>query len=284
MKQLLPIDPLATGARKRKTIAFWSCCLFFLVWRTFNHLLPCQLQNPPIVWVGNSLAGALYKYYGLYHGLVGSAVGSALFTGLLFASTVAALLRPLHRVPAYLGAASWTLYAILSSAHLGHNAHLLAVPVVFSLVFLPRKNAAFHLLWEGMRYYVCFVYASSLYWKLLKGAAFQSDFGLFSFRANLADYLLLNPETLRAHCYYFFLQHPLLLNAGAKLVFLMQGAFAIGFFTRKYDRFLLLFSLLIPVTTFLFADTLFLESSCAALVFFGEKYWRKGYGAEFDEG
>lgn len=273
MQNLVP--ETASTTRSLKTSVVMSLYLLVLLWRGCAHLLPFQLQNPPIVWVGNNLAGALYKYYGIYRWVVSSPMGAGLLTFLLFASALVAAVRPLNRLVAYLFAACFTLYAVLFSAHLGHNAHLIAMLVVFTLVFLPRRDASFNLLWEGMRYYICWLYAAALYWKILKGAAFQPAFGLLSFRSNLSEYLLLNPETARAHLYYFFLQRPVLLNIGAKIVFLMEGLFVIGFFTKKCDLFLLALSVLIPISTFLFADTLFFESLPASLVFIPEKYWQK---------
>ncbi len=274
MNPRLPDLP-AGRIRSLKTSVVMSLCLLVLLWRAYNHLLAFQLDNPPLIWVGNNLAGALYKYYGVYRWLVVSQTGAFLFTCLLLGAALAAIVRPLSRSSAFLFAASLTIYTVLSSAHMGHNAHFLSMLVVFSLVFLPRSHVSFGLLWEGMRYYVCWLYVSAIYWRVLKGGAFQPDFGLLIFKGNLVDYLLLNSETPRAHLSYFFLQHPALLRIGAKIVFLVEGLFAVGFFTKKYDLLLLAFSLFIPVCTFLFADTFFFESLPASLVFVPESCWHR---------
>ena len=252
-----------------------SCCLFFLCWRGWSGLLPHQLQQPVLTNFHYDLAMWVYKLSGLAYIVGQDPISSKIFTCTLFTTGILSFVFPLQRrftVP-------FTLFFFLLSLNfnffLTHNSHYLAGFVWMLFVLWPTKDEHFAALWDGLRYFACWIYGIAFVWKLVHGAFFQWDAGLLSARENMAGYLYQNPATITANLYYWMMDNPVTLNLGHKIVCLLEGAFIIGFFTKKFDKKLIVFMLLIHISTFLFADVFFLELMILALTFLPVGFWKK---------
>lgn len=248
-------------------------CLLFLALRGLCGLLPHQLQQPVLTSFHYDLTMWVYKLSGLSHLVAQDPATSRLFTALLFVSGGFAFWFPLQRrfiVPFTL---LFLLTAINFNFYLTHNSHYLAGAVWLLFTFWPKKDESFNLLWEGLRYYTCWIYGVAFIWKVVYGAFFQWDAGVLSCRENLAGYLYQNPETGTAHFYYYMLGHPVWLNLGHKLVCLAEGTFLLGFFTKRFDRLLIALMFLIHISTYLFADVFFAELMILAFTLVPSKTW-----------
>jgi hypothetical protein len=62
-----------------------------------------------------------------------------------------------------------------------------------------------------------------------------------------------------AGLYRWLLQQPAMVNGAYIAGMIIEGLFIIGFFTRKYDKLLLIFSILLPFGFWLTADAYFFE-------------------------
>jgi uncharacterized membrane protein len=139
--------------------------------------------------------------------------------------------------------------------------------------FFGRRNGSWLLLWKGMRYYVCYLYTIALYgisyWKI----------------AFFWNQVLIQPSTISgipvslspvASCCRVPMVYgaPYLLNAGFTLVSLLEGALLIGFFTRKWDRLLILLIFFIHASTYLFSDVFFAEFLVASFFFLKMRIWK----------
>jgi hypothetical protein len=240
----------------RTTLLYY---LVFLVWRGFSHLLPAHLLHPAITKMHYDVSFWLFRLSGLSNILVQDEVGATIFTAAVIVLCILSVVFPLKRMFVIPFTATYFLLAIAFNIYLCHSAHYLGGMVWLSLAFWARTDENFDLLWEGMRYYSCWVYASAFAWKMLNGAFFQWDAGMLTFKENLAGYLYQNPATSMAGIYYYFLQHPVLVNIGHKFVFFAEGTFIAGFFTKKYDALLILCALLIFTSIYFFSDVFFAE-------------------------
>lgn len=59
--------------------------------------------------------------------------------------------------------------------------------------------------------------------------------------------------------YTVFFNNPEFLNIGAKIIIFLEAIFIIGFFTKKYDNWLIASLIIIHIFTYLFVDALFIE-------------------------
>jgi hypothetical protein len=250
--------------------------LLFLAWRGFEGILPGQFHDPAIFRLDFDFAYWLLKLSGISNAIVaGGAVGTG-FNIALLAVGVLLCIFPRKRVLAALYALLYLLSAIVFNIYIGHGTNYQAGFAVILIAFCAGTDDDFSLWWRTMRYYSCFIYTVCFCWKVAHGAFFNWDHGIASMENNLAEYLTHYPDTAMSHIYYWFLQHPFLVNFGDKIVFLAEGVFAIGFFTRRYDRWLIASACFIFISIYLFADVFFIEL-LFALVFtlLSVKDWEK---------
>ena len=78
-------------------------------------------------------------------------------------------------------------------------------------------------------------------------------------KKNQAAYLYLEPDTMLAGLYRWLLLQPALVNGAYIAGVIIEGLFIIGFFTRKYDKYLLILSILLPAGFWFTADAYFFE-------------------------
>lgn len=247
----------------------------FYMYRYYAHLLPHQLIGAPLTKILYYPEFHAYRWLGLDDLLIQSPIGSAVYSIVLVLIPVLLLWRPRHRILSILFIISLLLYHTTQGVHMTHAVHFLVGIVLVSAIFLARRPSVFDVIWEGIRYGVCILYGSAFIWKFLHGAFFQIDFGTAAFKSNLATYLYLYPESNMTLLYRFFLQYPVLLNIGTYLSFLIEGAFIIGFFTKRFDIYLIIFILFLHHALYLFVDTLFVEWYILVLPFIPLSLWSR---------
>ncbi len=254
-----------------------AACLFFLIWRGVNHLLPFQLLAPPIYHVGYDFTYWLFMWLRLDQWLVISQPGSFIFTAAIFLSLVLLFAFPKNRVIAVLAAVIFFLYCTAFNIFLGHSLHYQVGFVILFFTFCSGRRQ-FDLWWQTARYFACFAFFTAFAWKMVYGGIFQWDGGELSAKQNLAAYLYHYPDTAMAHFYYWVFQHPFWINLGHKVVILAEGVFLVGFFTKKLDRLLLWLLCFIVISIYLFADVFFFELLILTLPFVRPAGWHKLQG------
>ena len=252
-----------------------GACLFFLAWRGISGILPAQLQRPVLTSFHYDLAMWFYKLSGLAYLIAQNHVTASLFTGLLFTSGILAFIFPLQRRFTIPFTLLFFLLALNFNFYLTHNSHYLAGALWLLFALWPRKDEHFAWLWDGLRYYTCWVYAAAFIWKIIHGSFFQWDAGMISSRENLIGYLYQNPDTITAHFYYWMFDHPALVNIGHKIVCCAEGLFLLGFFTRRFDKMLIGCIIFIHLSTYLFADVFFAELMMLAFTLISVPCWQK---------
>lgn len=255
---------------KRVVIAF---ILLVLLYRWYAGLLPYQVQGAEMMRVQYYALLHFYKFTGLNDVLLVSKWGTYLYTVALFAVPVLCFRYTKSLV------LNWSMYLLIilyyvsQSAALAFSAHYWVGIIVCATIFLTVNERKFSFIWVGIRYWVCIMYLSAFLWKLIHGAIFQYEFGEAVFKNNLATYMYLYPDSWMTSLYSFCLRYPFILNIGTMVCFLIEGLFLIGLFTRKYDRFFILFILLLHHLLYLFVDTLFVEWYILVLPFLGLRFW-----------
>lgn len=251
-------------------------CLLCLLLRAYAHTLPAQLSFPVITKAGYNITHMLYNVSGLGTLLTQNHLVSLLFSLLLFATVSLLIIVPRKTGLALAFCILLLLLVVTTNVYVTFNQHYLFLLWIATLPFCFRSDATFGLLWEGARYYACWVYGSTFILKLINGAMWQWDYGLMTMKEQVAEYIFLNPDATLTACYTWLIQHGALLNIGQKLVFLAEGVFLLGFFTRKYDRLLIFSGIFIFISTTLFANVFFIEQlGILILVFLSPAQWDK---------
>jgi hypothetical protein len=127
----------------------------------------------------------------------------------------------------------YTLYPTNSIE--AHTAWLL-----FPVAFLVSNPKTFRLLIEGLRYFFLFFFVSAGVWKIVNGGLFYPDqmSGVLLFQH--ADLLSSSPGYWQTGMIEWLIDHP---QAGYLLYVLsavMELLFLVGFFTKKYDKLLII--------------------------------------------
>lgn len=249
--------------------------LLILIWRGYSCILPFQLENPPLTNVEYDLSFWVFKLSNLSGILVGSRAGSIIFSTCIILNCLACILYPLNRLLLISFSFLFLLFGITFNVYLTHSSHVLGGALIISIPFWASRDKNFETLWEALRYYVCWIYFSAFLWKVVNGSMFQENFGVLTMKKNLAEYLYHNPDTIKAHIYSYFISHPLLPDIGDKLVYLLEGLFLAGFFTKRYDKILIVLLLIIHAITYFFTDRLFIELCILVFPLMSARLWER---------
>ncbi len=243
--------------------------LAFLLFRFWLNVTPSHLLQPPLFLLDLDLTYWLYKFSGIPRFIIYNNTGAVLFDIFLFTTCFLSVLFPLRRVFIITFSLLFFLYAITYNTFIVHHAHPLTVMMLITIPFWFKKYSTWKITWEGMRYYICYIYSMSFIWKLLiNNSFFYWNQGIGSVKLNLAEYLYHFPGTPMASFSRYFIARPQLLDIGNTFIFLLEGLMVIGFFTKKYDRILMLLPIIIHLCTYIFADVFFIEMLVLIFVFF----------------
>lgn len=139
------------------------------------------------------------------------------------------------------------IYFIAYNIVTGHHYHGLIGILVITIPFFSKDEKRFNLLWEGARYYILYVFASAALWKILRGSAFYTDQLSNILKAQQLDLLLQNRDSVSAYIASYLIAHPHVGHVVLLGNVLLQLSFALGFFTKKYDRILLVLVVLFTI-------------------------------------
>lgn len=243
----------------------WLCRLVFawiagtLVYAWFSHTLPHQLQAPALRYPYVDLSYWLLHALQIPEFITGHYAIALGFDCLLVALAIGSICFPQRRWLIAGFVVGYFIYFILFNSYGGHHTNPKIGCLLLPLPFLLRNDKSFGFGWEAMRYFVLFAMSSAFAWKLLRGSWWQPDQGMLIMQKNLVAYLYFNPDTWLAGLSRWFLQHPALVNGLFVLGVLLEGIFLLGFFTRKYDHWLLLTGILLLLGFWFMAHAVFFE-------------------------
>ncbi|MDP4283011.1 MAG: hypothetical protein Q8891_01195 [Bacteroidota bacterium] len=174
----------------------------------------------------------------------------------LFASCIGVLLFPQKKLLITLFIVSYFFYYIIFNSFSTHHNHF-QIPVLIVPIAFLFSGKAFTFSWEGLRYFCLFTYSGAFFWKLFRLSWLNPEQGILIVKKNLTPYLYFNPGSLLSNIYNWLLRNPLCLEIMFLTGFAIEGAFIVGFFTKKFDKYLLVLSLILPIGFWFFADVPF---------------------------
>jgi hypothetical protein len=128
---------------------------------------------------------------------------------------------------------AFTLYPTNSIE--GHFAWLM-----MPLLFLMRDQKGFSLMLGGLRYVFLFFFFSAGAWKIYLGGVFNPDQLSDTLTFQHGHLLALSPESSFTKWIMWLIDHPLLAHSLYILATVIELVFVIGFFTMKWDRWLIM--------------------------------------------
>ncbi|MES2773730.1 MAG: hypothetical protein V4722_06075 [Bacteroidota bacterium] len=112
--------------------------------------------------------------------------------------------------------------------------------LLYPFVLMTVRLKSFYFLMNAMRYFFLFFFASAAIWKFRQGGLFNPEQMSGILLMQHKEYLVSAPDYWYTHFIYWLVRHQvvgyMLYLAGTVL----ELAFIIGFFTKKYDKLLLL--------------------------------------------
>jgi hypothetical protein len=114
-------------------------------------------------------------------------------------------------------------------------------------------------MWQALRYYTLFIFVSAFLWKLCRLTFLNKDHGLLIMKNNLTSYIYYHPDSFFSDMYHWLFQYPGITNALYISGVILEGVFIIGFFTKKYDFWLLILSLVLITGFWFMADAFFFQ-------------------------
>lgn len=137
----------------------------------------------------------------------------------------------------------------IESYSCSHSKSMSAVFVAL-LPFCFKKDRNMNLIVEFSRYFLIFIMFSSAAHKFTNGLLFSPENFVNVLINQHSDLAILNPEHICYKIAGVLISNPKIAALSYILLFSTQAVFTIGFFTRKYDTFLLFFLIVFALTTY----------------------------------
>lgn len=245
--------------RKRIARLVFALTLASLVWSFFSNTLLHQLQRPVIKYPYVDLTYWVMHFLQLPEIITGSFWLACLFDLAMFAFCILCYVYPEKRWCIWSFIALYFVYFITFNTFGAHHTNHKIGFLLIAIPFTVSNYKSFNYLWQGLRYFLVFAYTDAFLWKFFRLSWLHPNQGMLILKKNQAAYLYLEPDTMLAGLYRWLLLQPALVNGAYIAGVIIEGLFIIGFFTRKYDKFLLILSILLPVGFWFTADAYFFE-------------------------
>lgn len=149
--------------------------------------------------------------------------------------------------------------------------------MLFPVVLVCSRSFDFSLALQFIRYFFLFFFASAGIWKLRGGGVYNPDemSGILLYQHT--PLLVISPQSFLSEMYYWLIQHPLIGYLLYLAATVMELFFIIGFFTRRYDKILILLFVL-----FLLFDVLLMQIKYWDVAFLTIPLFFSGRGGLFD--
>ena len=258
-KKLTNIVFYSPWERRRMARVVFALIGLSLLWSFFSNTLLHQLQRPVIKFPYVDLTYWGMHWLGIPEFLTSHFWVAVIFDGALFAACIGSFLAPEKRLYIWAFIVLYFIYFITFNTfrthHTDHKIGLLLIAIPFTVT----DYKSFNYLWQGLRYVLLFAMVDAFLWKFFRLAWLHPDQGLSIMKKNTAAILYFEPNSWKAELYRWLLQHPGFVNSGYVAGMVMEALFMIGFFTRKYDKYLLVLSFLLPIGFWLIADAYFFQ-------------------------
>ncbi|MEO6000963.1 MAG: hypothetical protein ABIN89_29220 [Chitinophagaceae bacterium] len=256
-----------TGQRNLLCRLVFAFIFFFLLYYQFSNTLVHQLQSPVLKFPYVDITYWIFHLLKIPELITRNYLISCCFDNLLFVSCLLSFFFPNRRGFIILFFLLYFIYFIIFNTYGTHHTHSKIGILLMPVPFMFRRPITFKYMWEAMRYFALFFYADAFLWKLFRFTFLHADQGILILKRNFAAYLYYNSQTFLGGAYTWLLHNPYLIELIFYTGFIAEGFFLVGFFTRRYDRYLILISILMPVGFLFLSDAFFFEMLVLSFTF-----------------
>ncbi len=244
--------------------------LLSCLYRGHQGLLLHQLFEAPFAAAKSDNLLWLYQASGIPDFFVGH------YWAALFADTswlllfVVLIFKPNKKYLAYLACAVFINYFLIFKSLSLHHEHQLNGLLFCSFLLLMPNSKSFQILHEGLRFYTLFVMFSAFCWKLFRASLWIPDQMSTILKVQHLDYLTNYPDSLYSEYLIYLIIHPEISNLFWVAAWVLEAVFIVGFFTRKFDKWLALLFLAFFVMDYILMNLIFLEFCILILAFWSQ--------------
>jgi len=115
---------------------------------------------------------------------------------------------------------------------------------LLSLAFISNRERPFYRVINFCRFYFLYIFFSAAFWKIARGAVFNPEEMSNILLSQHADVLASGCSSFSCRTYLYLIAHPVLSYLLYLAGVLLEASFAVGFFTRKFDKVLFFIAVL----------------------------------------
>lgn len=238
---------------------FYGIALIFLFLRWQNHMLLSQLEQPTLTYLGNDFTYIFFAFSGITKFLGEHHWAAVLFDISLAASALTSFLLPRQRVSSVAFTVLLGIYIVVGYSFLCFHKHNLTGFWFCSLMFLSVTDKGFSLLFELVRYYCLYSYASAGFWKFFREVWDAKGHFSVIMKNDALAYLVQHPGSRLSEIISWLIAHPAYLDNLMMASCFAQLIFVVGFFTKRLDWFFFVFALSFHLLSLLLLRAYFIE-------------------------
>jgi hypothetical protein len=229
-------------------LLFIECCIYFFSGVSVTGLYGNNyftFEQDPLLW------GAYFSKLPQF--ILSIKLYTIIFNLTIVLFFVLLFLYPLNNLFGAILFLLMLLFYFIFTGHLGHRNYQCGY-VFILLPFLFRKITNRQIMYECCRYFLLFFYVSAALFKLKMGSIFDLNHMSIMVSDQFTPYFLEHNYSMRTDFNLFLVGHhtiAYILYVGA---FLLELSAVIGFFTKKYDKYLAIIMLLFHATNWFIMD------------------------------
>jgi hypothetical protein len=233
-----------------KAYFVYLLALYMFFYRLISHSMLSQLSHPLFMFNQTEWYYMFLQASHLPQLITGNAVLSALADVSILVYAILFLLS-FRRLYAVLFSVMVLFYFSTYNLVTGHHYHSMVGLLVISVPFWFKDEERFNNLWQLVRYYFLYLFASAAFWKIFRGSVFYTEQLSNILKSQQLNLLLQNPDSIKAHIAQYLIANPQVSHVLLIATILLQLSFLSGFFTRRFDMILFWLAIVFCVANYL---------------------------------
>lgn len=238
---------------------YYGLAVVFLLLRAKNHMLLSQLSAPDLTYLGTDLTYIAFAFSGLSRFLVQNYWVAFTFDLCLIGSALISFLFVRQNISSIVFTVLLAVHVVVGYSYLCFHKHNLTGFWVCSLLFILKDSRGFLILFDLVRFYCIYTYASAGFWKFFRGVWNEPAHFLIVMKNDALAYLVQHPTGLLPTVISWLIAHPQLLDDLMVLSSFAQIFFIVGFFTKKLDWFFFFYAISFHLMALLLLRASFME-------------------------
>ncbi|WP_143017088.1 hypothetical protein [Catalinimonas alkaloidigena] len=219
---------------------FYGFAILIWIFKYTNGVWLHQVAHPTLAYITPEEVQWLWYSTGIPSWILATDLRALTVDLLLLASMLLAFCYPRQRWWPPLFSGLLCTYCLTGYLYYFARGHNLSGFLLMS--FLPwfQSHRRFAAYFQFMRYFLLYILCSAALWKLYNGVVWDYDNQLpFILKMQHAEYVVHHPDAWRSHWVRWLLDQPALNLILLKGAWVLQLSCLVGFFTKKFDYFLL---------------------------------------------